>query len=66
MCLDYTMTGVEAMLETRGDDKASPLRFLYISGSGAQRDQTKPPRFMPQYFLLRVGGLLGRPGFFSF
>ena len=31
-----------------------PFRFLYISGTASERDQTKTPSFMPQYTLMRV------------
>lgn len=53
-CHDYTMTGLKAMVEARGSGKTAPLRFLYMSGVAAERDQTKTPRFMPKYTLLRV------------
>lgn len=51
------MSGLEAIVEARGasaDNKSSPLRFLYMSGVAAERDQTKNPTFMPQYCLMRV------------
>lgn len=47
------MIGLQAIHETRGNDKKA-LRFLYMSGAAAERDQTKTPRFMPQYSLMRV------------
>lgn len=33
---------------------AKPFRFLYMSGAGAERDQSKKPKVMPEYSLLRV------------
>jgi hypothetical protein len=54
VCHDYTMAGLQAICEARGSAKSSPLRFLYMSGMAAERDQTKPPKFMPKYCLLRV------------
>ncbi|KAJ9610681.1 hypothetical protein H2200_005458 [Cladophialophora chaetospira] len=52
-CHDYTMEGLKAIFETRGSGKATPLRFLYMSGVAAERDQTKTPKFMAQYTLMR-------------
>ncbi|ETI25484.1 hypothetical protein G647_02257 [Cladophialophora carrionii CBS 160.54] len=53
VCHDYTMTGLQAIVEARGSAKSTPLRFLYMSGDSAERDQTKTPRLMAQYCLLR-------------
>ncbi|EXJ81830.1 hypothetical protein A1O1_07895 [Capronia coronata CBS 617.96] len=53
VCHDYTMTGLETIFHARAGDKPSPFRFLYISGVAAERDQTKKPRFMAQYSLMR-------------
>ena len=42
------------MLEARGTAAAStPFRFMYMSGTAAERDQTKTPSFMAQYSKMR-------------
>ena len=41
------------MLEARGASASSRFRFLYMSGAATERDQTKTPRFMPPYSLMR-------------
>lgn len=56
ICHDYTLLGLQTMVEARGESKA-PFRFMYMSGAAAQRDQSKKPRIMPQYLLLRVSTL---------
>ncbi len=35
-----------------------PFRFVYISGSAAERDQTKRPVVIPEYLLMRVSRFL--------
>lgn len=54
VCHDYTIAGLEAIFEGRGTDKSTPLRFLYMSGVAAERDQSKTPTFMAKYSLMRV------------
>jgi len=57
ICQEHTLTGLQAMLEahTEGGNQNThpPLRFMYISGTAAERDQNKTPSFMPQYTLMR-------------
>ncbi|KAK4944603.1 hypothetical protein LTR10_016037 [Elasticomyces elasticus] len=53
VCQNYTMSGLQAIFEARGTSTSTPLRFLYMSGIAAERDQTKTPRFMAQYSLMR-------------
>ncbi|MCJ1413748.1 hypothetical protein MMC32_000072 [Xylographa parallela] len=55
VCQEHTLAGLQAMLEAygEGDDTPQPFRFMYISGTAAERDQTKTPSFMPQYCLMR-------------
>ncbi|RYP31941.1 hypothetical protein DL767_005482 [Monosporascus sp. MG133] len=50
VCQTSTLAGLAAMCEA---GPARPFRFLYMSGATAERDQTKTPRFMPQYTLMR-------------
>ncbi|RYP83828.1 hypothetical protein DL770_005298 [Monosporascus sp. CRB-9-2] len=50
VCQTSTLAGLAAMCEA---GPARPFRFLYVSGATAERDQTKTPRFMPQYTLMR-------------
>ena len=45
------MAGIEVMCQA---GPAKPFRFLYMSGAGAERDQSKKPKVMPEYSLLRV------------
>ena len=33
---------------------AKPFRFMYMSGTTCERDQTKNPGFMGRYMLMRV------------
>ena len=57
VCKNYPLAGLEAMINARVESNhknISPLRFMYMSGAAAERDQTKPPRFMAQYRLIRV------------
>lgn len=57
VCRDYTARGIETISQlSRGDGRAdkAPMRFVYISGSSAERDQTKKPLILGDYLLLRV------------
>src|ERR1700761_770401 len=56
VCHDYTLVGLRAMVEAR-KETTTPFRFLYMSGSAAERDPTKTPRFMPQYSSMRVSNM---------
>lgn len=51
VCQDSTLAGIKAMHDA-GPNK--PFRFMYVSGIGAERDQSKKPRWMAQYALMRV------------
>jgi hypothetical protein len=55
ICQDYTLIGMKAMFEAR-ENSATPFCFMYVSGTAAERDQTKTPfpAFMAQYSLMRV------------
>lgn len=55
ICVDCTVYGMRTMSDLRAAD---PFRFLYMSGHDAERDQTKTPRCMPEYFLMRVRPVL--------
>ena len=51
------MSALKAVVKARGSSGGStgkPLRFVYFSGWGAERDQTKTPTLMAQYALMRV------------
>jgi hypothetical protein len=52
ICHDSTIAGLEVMYEA---DTVKPFRFLYMSGYGSERDQTKRSHFQPEYPLIRVG-----------
>jgi len=47
------MVGLKTISEAK-EDKATPLKFLYVSGAATERDQTKRPGWMPEYSLMRV------------
>ena len=56
VCHDYTLAGLQAMFEARGKSvsNAAPLRFMYMSGSAAERDPKEAPIFMSEHLLMRV------------
>ena len=56
VCQDYTLAGLQAMFEARGESGTgvTPFRFMYLSGRAVERDQNKTPTFMPPYSLMRV------------
>ncbi|EMR66325.1 putative nucleoside-diphosphate-sugar epimerase protein [Eutypa lata UCREL1] len=51
VCLESAVAGIEIMCQA---GPAKPFRFLYMSGAGAERNQSKRPKVMPEYSLLRV------------
>ncbi|KAJ7679040.1 hypothetical protein DFH06DRAFT_1315988 [Mycena polygramma] len=50
ICQTSTLVGLQAMHDA-GLNK--PFRFIYMSGTAAERDQTKKPSWMPEYSLMR-------------
>ena len=57
VCLDYTVAGLQAIFQAQDEGRthdSKPLRFLYMSGSAAERDQSKRPTMMAEYCLMRV------------
>lgn len=50
ICLTSTLAGFKAMHEA---GPARPFRFVYCSGHGTPRDQTKKPLMMGEYLLMR-------------
>ena len=57
VCHDYTFIGLKAILAARSESPTASdkqFRFLYISGSSTERDQTKTPRIEARYLLMRV------------
>ncbi|KAL8737660.1 MAG: hypothetical protein Q9190_008090 [Brigantiaea leucoxantha] len=53
VCQDYTVAGLEAMVSARSSSQQQPFRFLYMSGSATERDQSKRPKIMAEYCLMR-------------
>ncbi|KAF2008870.1 hypothetical protein BU24DRAFT_359479 [Aaosphaeria arxii CBS 175.79] len=51
ICLDDTIGSLNVMVDS---NPMKPFRFLYMSGADSERDQTKVPKFMPEYFLMRA------------
>jgi nucleoside-diphosphate-sugar epimerase len=54
ICRDHALAGLEAVVEARGDGGELPLRFVYMSGTAAERDQTKSPWLLKEHSLMRV------------
>jgi hypothetical protein len=54
ICLDYTLKGMETMAQLPRGSASKPLRFIYTSGFGAQRDQSQKPWINGDYTLMRV------------
>jgi hypothetical protein len=54
ICRDHALAGLEAIVEARGDGGALPLRFVYMSGTAAERDPTKSPWLLKEHCLMRV------------
>ncbi|CAG9991783.1 unnamed protein product [Clonostachys byssicola] len=50
---DYAVKGIDTITQLPRDGKTEPLRFIYMSGSNAVRDQTKKPLLMGDYLLMR-------------
>lgn len=53
ICYDYTVTGLEALSSREGGSR-KPLRFVYVSGAKAERDQSKKSWILGDYTILRV------------
>ena len=54
VCHDYALAGLDAIFAAHSDGGSSPFRFIYMSGTAAERDQSKKPSWMPEYCLMRV------------
>lgn len=55
ICHDDAIAGFKTIVEARGDKHGDkPLRYMYMSGTTAERDQTKSPLILKQYLLMRV------------
>jgi len=52
VCLEYALIGLKTITEAR-ETSTKPLRFIYMSGIAAERDQTKTPRLMAEHCLMR-------------
>ncbi|KAF7374642.1 Succinate-semialdehyde dehydrogenase [Mycena sanguinolenta] len=50
VCQTSPLVGLNAM---HSAGLSRPFRFLYVSGEGAERDQSKKPSFLGQYLLMR-------------
>ncbi|GAB1317954.1 hypothetical protein MFIFM68171_08164 [Madurella fahalii] len=54
VCRDYAVRCIETLSQLPRDGQAkAPLRFVYISGSNAERDQSKKPMILGDYCLMR-------------
>jgi hypothetical protein len=54
ICVDYVMTGLESVWHQRNTSSTTPFRFVYMSGSNAERDPAKKPMILGDYLLMRV------------
>jgi hypothetical protein len=55
VCRDNALVGFQTIIDARGDKHGDmPLRFIYMSGTSAERDQTKSPLLLKEMFLMRV------------
>ena len=61
VCQDYPIAGFRAMLDAqKAEARATPFRFLYMSGAATERDPAKKPKspaWMVDYCLMRVSCL---------
>ncbi|KJZ75230.1 hypothetical protein HIM_05424 [Hirsutella minnesotensis 3608] len=53
ICHDYSMAGLKTISQLPHGGSSTPFRFLYVSGSNAERDPAKKPWVMGDYCLLR-------------
>ncbi|KAK4163088.1 NAD(P)-binding Rossmann-fold containing protein [Cladorrhinum sp. PSN259] len=53
ICRDYAAYGIETMSNLARAEGSKPFRFVYFSGSGAERDPAKKPLIMGDYLVLR-------------
>ena len=51
ICHTWALDGLRAINES---NPGRPLRFVYLSGSGVERDQAKRPWILADYLLMRV------------
>jgi hypothetical protein len=58
VCQTSTLAALHAMYAA---GVSRPFRFLYMSGTAAERDQSKTPAFKPEYSLMRVRPSLNFP-----
>ncbi|KAK5990105.1 hypothetical protein PT974_08369 [Cladobotryum mycophilum] len=53
ICHEYPILGIENIPKLPRKETATPFRFVYVSGSSAERDQTKKPWILGDYCLMR-------------
>ncbi|KAL7950514.1 hypothetical protein V8C42DRAFT_306745 [Trichoderma barbatum] len=53
ICFDYTVAGLEELSKAPRNNTTKPLQFIYVSGSSAERDQSKKPWVLGDYLLMR-------------
>ena len=51
VCQTHTLLTLRTLLAS---NPGTPFRYVYMSGSAAERDQTATPSFKPEYCLMRV------------
>lgn len=58
VCQTYAVDGLRILSES---SPARPLRYVYLSGMLAERDQTKRPLFAAEYCLMRESSIHHHP-----
>lgn len=58
VCQTYAVDGLRVLSES---SPARPLRYVYLSGMLAERDQTKRPVFAAEYCLMRASFIPHQP-----
>lgn len=54
ICYEYALYAADTFAKLPREGKPEPLRFIYVSGSNAERDPAKKPWILGDYCLLRV------------
>ncbi|KAJ4179016.1 hypothetical protein NW755_012754 [Fusarium falciforme] len=55
ICHDYPLAAADTFSNLPRKDKTEPFRFVYVSGSNAERDPAKKPWIMGDYCVMRQG-----------
>ncbi|KAJ4269765.1 hypothetical protein NW762_001433 [Fusarium torreyae] len=53
ICSEYALSAADTFAKLPRDGKSEPLRFIYVSGSNAERDPSKKPWILGDYCVMR-------------